>query len=243
MGSVLVGGWLRIYYGAEFELHSVGAAGGQPELVYKNIESAALSRDGKVMALLRLDPTSQSLSVWLSSPPGSELRPYLEDPFTDRHFDFGVLRFSPQGDRVVAWVGSAGEPTEFWVLPLPSGRPYQVLRSAAADCLNSPLPFSVLPDGRHILLEMQPRPDWKHHLFVADLKRDVAHPLTRTTLAEEQPALSPDGERIAFTARDTDSEMVRVPVDGSPMQTLRASAWYEASPSWSRTEWRDCLCV
>jgi Tol biopolymer transport system component len=201
--------------------------------VHANIESAALSRDGKLMAFLRLDPASRAISVWLSSPPGSEPRPYSEAPFTQRYFDTGVLRFSPQGDRLVALIYTAGEPTEFWVLPLPSGRAYQVLRSSTADCVGF-FPFSVLPDGRHILLEMAPRPDWTRHLFVADLERDVARPLTQTTRAELQPAVSPDGKRIAFTAQDKGSEMVRVPLDGSLMQTLRASAWYEASPSWSR---------
>ena len=88
----------RIYYiaayaGVNWALYSVGAAGGQPELVHKSIESAALSRDGKLMAILRFDPTSRAVSVWLSSPPGSELRPYSEAPFTQRHFDTGSCGF------------------------------------------------------------------------------------------------------------------------------------------------------
>jgi Tol biopolymer transport system component len=201
--------------------------------VYKNIESATLSPNGNLMALLRLDPTSRVGSVWLSSPPGSEPRPYSEAPFIQRHFDTGVLRFSPQGDRVVAWIWSEGEPTEFWVLPLPRGKPFQVLRTSTADCL-FPARFSVLPDGRHIVLEMQPRPDSRHHLFVADFERDEVQPLTQTTLSELQPAISPDGERIAFTVNHGNSDMVLVPLDGSPMETLLATAAHEAFPSWSR---------
>ena len=199
---------------------SVGAAGGQPELLYKDVTSAALSRDGKVLALLR-----HGASISLSSPPGSEPRPYREAPFTGHHFDSGILRFSPQGDRLVAWMWQEGKPTEFWILPLPRGKPFQVLRNSTADCL-FPQPFSVLSDGRHIVLEMQPRPDWSQHLVVANLERDAVQPLTRTTHSENQPALSPAGDRIAFTVRDGNYDLVVVPLDGSPMRDFLATAWY-----------------
>ena len=197
-----------MYY-VDSDLRSVGVGGGRPELVYKDISSAALSPDDRQMALIRHDSGTGYGSVWFASPPGTEPRPYLEAPFTDHRFNEGILRFSPQGDRVVAWVWRTGEPTEFWILPLKLGKPYQVLRRSTADCL-FPAPFSVLPDGRHLVPEIQPRPDWTVHLFVADLEQDTMQPLTRTTLEEIQPAVSRDGSRIAFTVRDNNYDLVQV---------------------------------
>jgi Tol biopolymer transport system component/DNA-binding winged helix-turn-helix (wHTH) protein len=221
----------RVYY-IDTDLYSVGAAGGEPELAYRGVDSAAFSRDGKVMALLRRDAGPPGVSLWFASPPGKAPQPYVERPFANRHFGTGVVRFSPRGDKLIAWMWTEGEPTEFWVIPLPRGRPFRVLARSTADAL-FPTPFDVLVDGRHLVLEIQPRPDWTQHLFVADLERDALEPLTRTTVTETQPAVSPDGERIAFTARDANYDIVRVPLDRSPMLNVLATAWSESYPTWA----------
>jgi serine/threonine protein kinase len=67
---------------------SVGVAGGVPQLVlggiggYIGLDGAALSRDGRTLAVLKREEGSAGRwSVWLSSPPGAAPRKYMPAPF------------------------------------------------------------------------------------------------------------------------------------------------------------------
>jgi Tol biopolymer transport system component len=59
--------------------------------------------------------------------------------------------------------------------------------------------------------------------------------LTDNTIADIDPAWSPDGEKIAFASGsgDVDSEIYVMNADGSDMTQLTNNNGYDASPSWS----------
>ena len=54
-------------------------------------------------------------------------------------------------------------------------------------------------------------------------------------MEEQSPSVSPAGDRIAFAAGGNDFDLVRIPIDGSDVQTLLASARSETRPTWSPT--------
>src|SRR5262245_21435227 len=87
-------------------LWSVSSAGGAPELVMENVSRAALSPDGKTLALFRPQGNDYQgvYSLWLSTPPGHEPTRYSKPPLGEQKFFDGVIRFSPDGSKIGAWI-------------------------------------------------------------------------------------------------------------------------------------------
>ncbi len=237
----------RIYYislaGMAQSLWSVGAAGGAPELVLRNVSAAALTPDGQRLFLLREDQYQGNFfqSLWVSSPPGSEPQRYAEGSFKEKRFARGFLRASPDSAVVGLW----GAPTadaaareagyanpELWLLSTRGGGPRQVLRELPNR--PDPSPFSFLPDSRHVVFagEFRERTPGTH-LFVADTASGEHWALTATPGSEQYPAVSPSGQQIAFTDQREDYDLVEVPVDGSPPRSVLATSRNETDPSWS----------
>jgi dipeptidyl aminopeptidase/acylaminoacyl peptidase len=89
-----------------------------------------------------------------------------------------------------------------------------------------------MPDSRHAIISFasgggQPA------LWLADLRRERLRKLTASTSAEDDPSLSPGGERLAFTSVAEDYDLMELPLDGSPPRTLLATSRNMYSPSWS----------
>ena len=134
-------------------------------------------------------------------------RRYGEDPLASRTYVDSAIRFSPDGTKLLAWLwgwpdqatGNVPKP-EFWILPSPTGKPYQVLPSLARA---SPVAasFDWFPDGRRIVVSLWDEVTAGSHLWVADTHSDTTVPLTETPGSESRPVLTPDGQRVAFTSR------------------------------------------
>jgi Tol biopolymer transport system component len=237
----------RIYYislaGMEQSLWSVGAAGGAPDLVLRNVSAAALTPDGQRLFMLREDQYQGNFfqSLWVSSPPGSEPKRYVEGPFKEKRFARGFLRASPDGSVVGLW----GAPTadaaaheagyanpELWLVPARAGTPRQVLRELPNR--PDPSPFSFLPDSRHVVFagEFRERTPGAH-LFVADTASGEYWALTATSSSEQYPAASASGREIAFTDQHEDYDLVEIPFDGSPARSVLATSRNESDPAWS----------
>jgi Tol biopolymer transport system component len=237
----------RLYYtslaGSSLGLWSVGATGGTPQIVLRNVAAAALSPDGQTLVLLREDAHQGnfSLSLWASSPPGSEPTRYPDEALARRRFGRGFLRFAPDGRQLGLFVASTsgdarGEEgyanPELWILPQPSGTARQVLK--ALTLMPDPAPFTWMPDGRRIVFaaEFLGRTPGKH-LWIADTQSGTLSPLSASSGSEEYPALSPDGRQIAFTASEEHYDLVEIPFDGSPLRRVLATSRSEADPVWS----------
>src|SRR5439155_27153022 len=92
--------------------------------------------------------------------------------------------------------------------------------------------FSWMPDSRHIVFSGGIGESGSR-LYLVDSESDRLEPLTATTGEESDPAVSPDGKRIAFASGAEDFDVVEVPLDGSRVRTLLATARSERMPTWS----------
>jgi Tol biopolymer transport system component len=237
----------RLFYislaGSSLGLWSVGATGGTPQIVVRNASAAALSPDGRTLALLREENQqgSFSLSLWTSAPVGSEPVRYADPALAARRFGRGFLHFSPDGKKLGLWVAPTSGDTrgeqgyaspELWILPQPNGPARQAL--AALSVMPDPAPFNWMPDSRRIVFGGQflTRTPGTH-IWMADTETGELRSVTTSSGNEQYPAVSPDGRRIAYTDAAEDYDLIAIPLDGSTVRTELSTARTEADPAWS----------
>ena len=227
----------RIYFASQStlggDLWSVGATGGEPQLVMKDAGAATVAPDGKTLAFLR--GLGGRRSLWIASTLTGDPQQYRIPPFPETFTRSDSVEFSRDGTKIGVLVERQEGPSfssELWVIPYPSGTPRRVL-TRARDLSGGRI--SWLPDNRHIVLDsvFLDRPG--SHLYLADTQSGTIRPITSGTVEEQSPSVSPAGDKIAFAAGGNDFDLVRIPVDGSDVQTLLASARSETRPTWSPT--------
>uniref|UniRef100_Q01WI5 Serine/threonine protein kinase n=1 Tax=Solibacter usitatus (strain Ellin6076) TaxID=234267 RepID=Q01WI5_SOLUE len=226
----------RVYYWSQGSLWSVGAAGGAPQLVIQDVATprgpaAAISPDGKTFAFFRHD--GPQFAVFLQS--GTEKAvAYKRRPFPGSFRFFDGVSFSADGENLLVTVIETIDVkrgVEAWILPLPDGAP----RKLAAPWPPAARPRTMVwaPDGRRSILSMEPAPGSWAHLYAIDTVTAALQPLTGGTGEEREPAVSPDGRRIAFTSGAEDTDLIEIALDGTKTKTLLATSRPEYSGAWS----------
>ena len=211
-------------------LWRVSPAGGSPELVIEGATRSAVSPDGKTLAVLRKE-SALTMKLWIASPPDSEPRVYSEGAIKNLVLVGGLLRFSPDGSTLMAWLwNQTNTNPSFWEIPTSGGEPREVLHSMTGPGQVPPL-FSWMPDNRHIVVMRAEGPMPGTHLWVADTKTDLVRPITTTVGNEGAPDVSPDGRTIAFSSEATDFDLVEVPLDGSALRPFLSSTRNEFDPA------------
>jgi len=206
--------------------------GGDPRKVIAvdqgQLQAAALSPDGKTLAMWEFEGGKGYRSLFFSSPPGAPQRRYQPVPFrAEGAYTPNYLRFSPDGSRLVLASGTIGL-EEIWNIPWPDGPNSQPLRLFAGALSGTEVDFGWMPDSRLLCLSN------RGSLYLADVRHSDLKQITASAIgAAEHPAVSADGRRIAFTATMQDYDIVELPLEGSPPRPLLATGRMEKAPSWS----------
>jgi Tol biopolymer transport system component len=219
-------------------LWSVGVAGGRPELVLEHVARAAIDAEGKRLALLRSEANVQWNTLWWSSPPGTEPTKEQRAPFDSLRANGAQLAFSRNGQLVVWTYGispdlpdNASERIDFYIVPANGGLPSKVLTHVPKTANLSP--FSWLPDNRHVILALPDLRLGNRHLWVADTASDNHWQITATHTNETDPAVSPDGRRIAYASDEVDFDLTFIAPDGRTRRPFLATARNEFAPTWA----------
>ena len=232
----------RIYYISLAEdrdaLWAVGTAGGSPEVVLQNVHTAAISPDGKTLAFLRETGAQGDFltALFTSSPVGAEPKQYTTPPLGERRFAGGVVRFAPDGSKIAVWGATRKaldrrESRPFFIVPYPTGEPYQALPGLA----NAPRaePFAWMSDSRNVVLSLNYPAGPGTHLWLGDTHTGRLRRLTMGTGSEYYPAVSPDGRQIVFGTEEGDFDLVRLALDTGAASPLHATSRNETNPVWS----------
>jgi Tol biopolymer transport system component len=217
-----------VYYRMNGDLWAAAAAGGISELVQHSVLAAALS-PGNTLAFLRTDSTGKEpLSLSTASPARSTPALRTFTPLSTGNYGDSHLAYSRDGSKLGLWLGSWGGHSELWVMPASGGEPKKVL-----SLPNLAHEFEWLPDNRTIVFgsigSRHTRPD----LEVADTVTGRVRRLTVTPSDLVEPAVSPDGNQLAFAAANDNFDLIQVPLDGSPVTNLLSTYRNERDASWS----------
>ena len=218
----------RIFYKSRTDhlnarIWSVGSSGGDPVRIFGEgvkVMAAAVSPDGKRLAILMDENDNNKVLLFLSDPIGSPpVR--IEGPPASPRVQPTYVAWSTDSDHILLklngpgriFVGSASSrsvrPVEWKLKPLfTSGMTW--------------------PHARYAIAAITPRTNL-HGLFWVDTVSGDSSPLRIVELPVSLPAASPDGSRLAYTAAQTDFDLMEIPLNGSPVRPLLASRLPELS--------------
>ena len=234
-------------------LFRVSAIGGEWEPVFDNVTTAAMSPDGKTLALLKNEESTPSVqnygqvTLWLAragtdvhGDPEWKQERYTRPPF-NKTVNSGQLHFSPDGTTLAAWVQPVQADITFdfrfgpklYLIPAFGGGEPRLTLAALPDRPYGEVQFSWLPDSRHIVVALNEHGAGTH-LSLVDLKTEAVKRLTMGTRRENYPSVSrSDYGKIAFAQEDAHFEIIEVPRDNKPPKRLLRTSLSESNPRMS----------
>lgn len=224
----------RIYYivsrpGKKRSLWSIGVAGGAGELILDGVEQAALSPDGRTMAVVAAQPEGRH-AVMLSSPPGAPPRPFPQASVAQLRAAWGWqfrIQFSPDGRRLGLMNGAAPR-SEFWEIPLDGSEPRIHSHDHGWGGFNASF---VWASDSNIIWTINSTSN--SHLRNRDLQSGREIELTPGEAQERNHSISRDGRKVVFQAGEVGYDLVEVPVDGRAAIPVLATDRNEVAPAWS----------
>ena len=224
----------RVYYivirgSDDRSLWSISVAGGQAEKVLDGISRAALSPDGRTMAVMARDPGGL-YRLAFSSPPGSPPQGYAQEPVSKMRSipgSNGFLQFTRDGKYLGFYTDAAGR-VQFWKIPMDGGRPEEAHFGKLPQ--TTPTRFAWMPDARGIVSGTEgaraSAPIW-----LWDFLAGTQHALTAGAGNEGFPSFSADGRMLAYSAGTRGYDILEVPLDGSAPRDVVATSRIEMAPS------------
>jgi hypothetical protein len=165
--------------------------------------SQALSPSGEIVATITFNALDNDIDIVLLSAKDGSILKNITKGYTTRYeyIKFEVepslgrtLAWSPEGDRL-AFFARHGRRHSLFLIEAFSGKTLRQY-DLTIDQPNGPC---FTPDGKHLLLTGFKK--GVHDIYRLDLQSGDLTNLTQDDLFEKAPAISPDGQQLAFTAR------------------------------------------
>jgi len=204
----------QIYFESDHDLWVVGAAGGSPQRVMRNLTWATLHPDGETVALLR------DGRVWIASLRGGEARPFDFSGTRIEATSLMPLQFSPDGSSLMI-----KNLAELWVARYPSG---EARRFPLAQIALS----RWLPNGRLLVAEMV-RGTGAVILKSMDPRSGRGHALWSGSTPWLGFSVSADGNRVAFATNSFTWNLVEIVVRGGEVRVVLARGAVDMFPEWA----------
>jgi len=201
-----------IYYSTARGLWAVGASGGTPELALEKVTAAAIHPDGKTFALAR------DGKLWVG-PLKGQPRQLGQTPFSTEIV--ARLKFSPDGTKLAIQEGGG---SALWVLAYPSGG----WRSLGA--YGGSNGFTWMPDSRRLVVSKS-LPGTT--IYAVDATRGSVRAMYNSPNSMSEPAVSPDGKRMAYMAGDYEWNVLEISLADRSVRPVVAgggAAWW---PDWA----------
>jgi Tol biopolymer transport system component len=228
----------KIYFSraSDARLVSVGAGGGEPQLVSRDqvdsdpfVGRGCISPDGATIVLPR--GRSGDVKLWALNPSTGDARALdiaaMPRPVVIVH----GMSFSPDG-RTLAILASntaANQVRGIWLVSWPD----LDARLVAADSpylFQGPTTIGWMPDSRRLMIAGLPQLGGATRLVMVDTAAGTVGPLTGGKDRETDPAVTSDGRRLAFVSQGSQSDLIQFPIDGGPPETLAATLRQETYP-------------
>jgi Tol biopolymer transport system component len=231
----------RLYFvrASDRNLVSVGAGGGEPQLVFASESDGGLHLGGK--ASISADGQSLvfdrggvgAMELWVLELASRTARRFQPAGLPEPLAVVQALAFSPDGTRiaVLASTTALNQSRGVWLLAWPSGTAQHLL--ADAPFLASTFSIGWMPDGRRLVMAGSPLHGGTSRLLMIDTTAGTLTPLSDGRDADTHPTVSSDGRRIAFVAQRAGRDLIQFPLDGGPPEPLLATSRSESYPDMS----------
>lgn len=209
----------RIFFTGGRGVYAIGAAGGTPQLVLDDVDTAILSPDGAQLVVA--NRTEEGYRLAVSSPPGAPPKPLDYNLATLGTSQIQLLAFAPNQQRIALRAR-----TELWTLPFPSGEPRRV------DNLDQLGSVSWFPDSKHVLVTGS----WRgtvSRLLALDVDSGELLSLDQGTQGVGSVHLAAEGSRAIAAVGSAVRDIVEIGSDGKFIRERLSSSLPESAPSWS----------
>ena len=221
----------RIFYSKGRQLWSIAAIGGAPQQVQDDVRAADIAPDGASMAVVRWNE-----ELTFGRLGGHDWLPYRKPPFDGnlnaRILNARILRFSPDGTKLAVLATRINSPMgEMWLIPFPpeKGSPRKLFPSEASSSAFTG--FSWMPDSRNLVVALGSR-DEPDQLYMGDSESGKLRKLTAGMESLLDPAVSPEGRRIAYVQQNRDSDVVEIMLENAAIRPVLTTARLEIAGSW-----------
>jgi Tol biopolymer transport system component len=212
--------------GGSWQLNYVPVFGGEPQPIQQidKVDNAAISADGKAIAVVRVEKDGLT-TMYTASPVGAPLKRYTPGPFEVHDvINSRTVSFSQDG-RSIALILDVTGGAQAWLLPFPPGRgaPERILRNHPPEA--SP-DFAFLPDGRSAVLGL-------NHLWMTGVHTGNRRQLTNGVTTEDSPAVSPDGSKLLFAESHSDYMILSASLADGTVARVISSERPTGMPAWA----------
>jgi serine/threonine protein kinase len=215
----------RIYYitgiWPKSVLRSIAVVGGPSDVVLEGVRRAALSPDGRTLAVLMGDARGE-YQLAFSTPPGTAPRRDTRVPLSDNALS--EMQFDLEG----RYLGISNN-NQFWKVPL-AGGPAEELRQGANAQFTYRFAWSSAKRRIYgdVAVAARDAPLWS-----ADLTSGDSQVITAGASQHAYPTLAPDGETLAFATGEIGFDLIEVPLDGTGPRDFLTTSQSETTPAWA----------